>query len=116
MLSSAGWPETVPRLCDRPPPSSRRRPRGGLSFVGVDLGSRRPAAGSWATTGRIVFYNDSPRFDYREPDEPVDLRSGVVCSPNNFAYAEPLPEAVVRITALANYDRWAALGRVRPIR
>ena len=57
----------------------------------------------------IVFYNDSERFHYEKPDELVDLRSGTVCSPNNFAYAEPLTEGVMRISALANYDRWAAL-------
>ena len=34
----------------------------------------------------------------------------MVCSPNNFAYAEPLGEGMMRISALANYNRWAALG------
>ena len=34
---------------------------------------------------------------------------GVVCSPNIFAYAQPLSEGVMRVSALANYDRWAAL-------
>ena len=57
----------------------------------------------------IVFYNDSERFHYEKPDDLVDLRSGTVCSPNNFAYAEPLREGVMRISALANYERWAAL-------
>ena len=57
----------------------------------------------------IVFYNDSDKFDYAKPDDDVDVRSGVICSPNNFVYGEPLAEGVMRITSLANYDRWAQL-------
>ncbi len=57
----------------------------------------------------IVFYNDSQQFHYEQPDGLADFRSGTVCSPNNFAYAEPLTEGSMRISALANYDRWAAL-------
>ena len=57
----------------------------------------------------IVFYNDSEQFEYRRPDGLVDVRSGVICSPNNFVYEQPPAEGVIRITALANYDRWAAL-------
>ena len=34
----------------------------------------------------------------------------MICSPNNFAYDRPLSEGVVRLTALANYDRWASLS------
>jgi phytoene dehydrogenase-like protein len=37
------------------------------------------------------------------------VRSGVICSPNNFAYDTPIDDATVRITALANFDRWRAL-------
>ena len=37
------------------------------------------------------------------------MRSGVICSPNNFAYDEPLDDGTIRITALANFDRWRAL-------
>jgi phytoene dehydrogenase-like protein len=59
----------------------------------------------------IVFYNDSEKFAYEKPDDLADVRSGVVCSPNNFAYGEPLDEGVMRITSLANYDRWAALDK-----
>ena len=36
------------------------------------------------------------KFHYERPAEPVDLRSGIVCSPNNFAYGEPLAEGVMR--------------------
>ena len=60
----------------------------------------------------ITFFNDWEKFDWRAADEPCDVRSGVICSPNNFDYGEPLDEAgagVMRITALANYDYWRGL-------
>jgi len=37
------------------------------------------------------------------------LTSGVICFPNNFDYGEKgLPEGIVRVTCLANYDKWKA--------
>ena len=35
----------------------------------------------------IVFYNDADRFHYELPAEPLDMRSGIICTPNNFCYA-----------------------------
>ena len=57
----------------------------------------------------ILFFNDSESMSYKKPDELIDLRSGVICSPNNFDYGKPLGEGQIRITALANFDRWAEL-------
>ena len=59
----------------------------------------------------IVFYNDSDRFRYAPPEEPCDLRSGIICSPNNFAYPGDgeLPEGCLRITALADPEYWMTL-------
>ncbi|OHB73415.1 MAG: phytoene dehydrogenase [Planctomycetes bacterium RBG_13_63_9] len=106
VLSSAGWPETM-RLCDDVSPS-RGCPAGQLSLVEtISVLGVPPRTLGYDRT--MVFYNDSEDFHYRRPDEPADLHSGVVCSPNNFAYAQPLDEGVMRITALANYDRWAAM-------
>ena len=58
----------------------------------------------------IVFFFDGSRFDYRKPNTAIDLRSGVICMPANFQYEEPLSEGVVRITALANQEKWFNLG------
>ena len=72
-----------------------------------------PAARFRERGGQVVkfkrHYNDSPEFDYSKPTDLADVRSGVICSPNNFGYGEPLSEGVMRITALANFDRWAKL-------
>ncbi len=105
VLSSAGWVETM-RLCGAPPPVSR--PAGQLSFVeSVAVLDQQPLDLGCDQT--IVFFNDSPTFGWRKPNELIDVHSGVICSPNNFAYPEPLGEGVIRITALANFDRWRSL-------
>jgi phytoene dehydrogenase-like protein len=109
-LSSAGLVETL-RLCEdasrvEPPPA------GQLSFIeSVSILDRQPRQFGYDQT--MVFFNDSPEFHWQKPDDLADVRSGVVCSPNNFLYdsaADALPEGVLRITALASYDRWNALS------
>ena len=59
----------------------------------------------------IIFYNDSDRFHWQRPKQLCDGRTGVICSPNNFAYGEGegLAEGYIRITAQANFDRWMEL-------
>jgi phytoene dehydrogenase-like protein len=62
----------------------------------------------------ITFFNDSDSFDYRTPPQDegglgIDVRSGVICSPNNYASETPLTEGWMRFTALSNSDYWAAL-------
>jgi phytoene dehydrogenase-like protein len=106
VLSSAGWAETL-RICDDHPAADVDS-SGRLSFVeSISVLNRQPAALGYDKT--IVFYNDSEKFHYEKPDDFVDLRSGILCSPNNFAYTEPLGEGVMRISALASYDRWKSL-------
>ena len=112
VLSSAGWCETM-RLCDDGQPVVGSRVPGQLSFCETiaaldtqprDLGHDRA----------VTFFNDHSQFTWRRPDELCDVRSGVVCSPNNFAYDEPLDASLakggtMRVTVLANFDRWRAL-------
>ncbi len=109
VVSSIGAEETM-RLAAapgdgapaRPPPDAR------LTFVeSIRVLDRQPEALGWGGD-TIVFFNDSERFDYAVPGGPTDLRSGVICFPNNFDFgARRLPEGLLRITCLANYDRWA---------
>jgi phytoene dehydrogenase-like protein len=109
VLSSAGWCETM-RMCSDAKPAAHRPP-GRLSFceaiATLDVEPRR--LGHDRT---ITFFNDWEKFDWRAADEPCDVRSGVICSPNNFDYGEPLDESgagVMRVTALASYDFWREL-------
>lgn len=109
VLSSAGLVETL-RLCDD---ASRleRPPAGELSFIElVAVLDRKPRQLGHDRT--IVFFNDSETFHWEKPaDDLCDPRTGVVCSPNNYLYPDhaELPDGILRITMLANYDRWEAL-------
>jgi phytoene dehydrogenase-like protein len=107
VISSAGWCETM-RMCDDGHPVMSFRAPGQLTFCETiatldaqprDLGHDRT----------ITFFNDHDEFEWKKPDGLCDVRSGVICSPNNFAYNEPLDDGTIRITALANFDRWREL-------
>jgi phytoene dehydrogenase-like protein len=107
VLSSAGWLETM-RLCDDVSGVDEQA-AGRLSFVEtMSVLDRQPRDLGYTRT--MVFFNDSNLFHWERPDGLVDARSGVVCSPNNFVYDEPLAEGLVRVTSLANFDRWQALS------
>lgn len=109
-LSSAGWRETM-RMCALQSPI-RALAAGKLSFIEtISVLDRDPKKLGHDKT--IVFFNDSEQFSYEKPDSLVDLRSGVICSPNNFDYDRPLGEGMIRITALANFDRWSDLSEER---
>ncbi|MEN0109185.1 MAG: NAD(P)/FAD-dependent oxidoreductase [Planctomycetota bacterium] len=125
VLSSAGWCETM-RLCDDGQPvevaGSPKRSPGRLSFCEtISTLDIDPKELGYDRT--ITFFNDHERFDWTVPAEPCDLRSGVICSPNNFDYrvrgsddgldpslADDRGGAgVMRITVLANFDYWQRL-------
>ncbi|MAT68986.1 MAG: phytoene dehydrogenase [Planctomycetaceae bacterium] len=107
VLSSAGWCETM-RMCNDGTPVDASRSPGRLSFCEtIATLDRQPKQLGHDRT--ITFYNDQEEFVWTPPAEPCDLRSGVICSPNNFDYDEPLGDGVMRITALANFDYWRGL-------
>jgi phytoene dehydrogenase-like protein len=110
ILSSAGLVETR-ALCD--PAAWKEEPGQGCAageltfFESVLVLDAAPADLGFEET--IIFFCNSPQFHYENPNEPCDLRSGIVCTPNNFAYDRPLREGMLRITALANKDYWMNL-------
>ena len=59
----------------------------------------------------IVFFSTQPRFDYKVPDEMINVTSGVLCCSNNFDYPEPMKEGLIRLTNLANFAQWDSLPR-----
>lgn len=109
ILSSAGLVETM-RLCDDRTQEEPAR-AGQMSFIEtMSVLDRPPQALGHDRT--IVFFNDSEKFHWHRPAEGLcDLRTGVVCSPNNYLYPPggDLPDGVIRITAIADHDRWSAL-------
>lgn len=112
VISSIGAAETVELLGDpAADPAGPAAAAGRLSFVEtIAILDRPPADLGWGSD-TIVFFNDSAQFEYARPAEAVDPRSGVICFPNNFDYGagRALPEGIVRVTCLANYERWASL-------
>jgi len=107
IISSAGYVETLRLLSDYDP-GRLACDVGKLSFVEfiMILDKELTEAGYDKT---ITFFNNSDRFNYRRPDDLVDVSSGVICCPNNFHFERPLPEAMVRITNMANFDLWNKL-------
>ncbi|MHC4697896.1 MAG: phytoene desaturase family protein [Planctomycetota bacterium] len=107
ILSSAGFHETM-QLCSdvqTPPPE---RDVGRISFVEtIAVMNELPQNLGHKTT--IVFFNDSETFSYGVPRELVDLRSGVVCCPSNYARHEDMPEGIFRVTWMARSDGWLGL-------
>ncbi|QDU96729.1 phytoene desaturase family protein [Lignipirellula cremea] len=114
ILSSAGRLETL-RMCEDVSRVDVTQ-AGSLSFIeSVSILDRPPR--SFGHDSTIVFYNDSDKFHWKKPTEDLcDVRTGVICSPNNFAYGPEegeLPDGVMRITSLADYDHWRNLPEDR---
>ena len=117
ILSSAGRLETM-RMCSD---TSELDPRlaGQLTFIeSISVLDREPS--SIGNEDTIVFYNDSEKFHWERPaNELCDTRTGVICSPNNYVYADEegkLADGVVRITTIADYDSWAGLSEEEYLR
>ena len=107
ILSSAGWLETL-RMCEDTSVEETAR-AGQLSFTEtISVLSRHPRELGIDKT--IIFFNDSPKFHWEKPDDLIDPRSGVICSPNNFTQDQPDADGMVRITTLANFERWRSLS------
>lgn len=111
ILSSAGVVETM-RLCQSNVAKTERQP-GNLTFIEtVSVLDQQPKTLGHDRT--IIFYNDSEKFHWRKPDNDFcDLRTGVICSPNNFLYSSAdgqLEDGVIRITSIADYNRWTGLN------
>ncbi len=110
VLSSAGLVETM-QLCDNAAPDLGNVGR--MSFAEcISVLDKRPRQLGFDET--IVFFNDSNQFHWEAPQGPLcDVRTGVICSPNNFQYDPAqgdLPDGVVRITAIADFDGWVGLS------
>ena len=85
---------------------------GKLTFTEtITLFKEQPKDLGWQDT--IIFFNQGEDFKYEAPSaELVDLRSGVICLPNNYAYSngENLEYGILRITALAHNQQWFSLA------
>lgn len=110
ILSSAGRLETL-RLCEDVSQVDVKQ-SGQLTFIeSISVLDCQPNRLGHDRT--IVFYNDSEKFHWQRPQhELCDIRTGVICSPNNYLYDETdgeLPDGVIRITTIADFDAWNGL-------
>ena len=107
VISSAGYFETM-RLCSDTKAAQSTEEVGRISFVeSIVVLNRLPAELGHQTT--IVFFNDAEKFNYAVPDDLVDVRSGVICCPNNYEHHEYMEEGLFRVTWLANPAQWDEL-------
>ncbi len=107
-ISCAGWPETW-NLLDQP--SIPRPPVGRLSFVEV-VAFLAKCPRDLGITQSLIFFAITPEAEHRCPKDLVDCRRGVMCLPGNFSYetdGDPQLSKLVRITVLANPERWDEL-------
>jgi hypothetical protein len=83
---------------------------GRLAFVETIYQVPENAAMHIARDKTIIFYNDSERFLYQNPDDLVDFSSGVICFPGNFQGIKQKDLKEIRSTHLANYALWQTLS------
>lgn len=112
ILSSAGVVETQ-RLCSDLTDSVPECLPGRLTFIeSISILDKQPKDVGFSET--IIFYNDSPKFHWHCPSPEIcDVRTGVICSPNNYMYASELgnlEDGVIRITSIADFDSWVGLA------
>jgi phytoene dehydrogenase-like protein len=100
VLSSAGARETE-RLLGREP--SERDPR--LGFAETVWVLDRPLS-ELGYEDCVTFFAHGDRMDWRDPEGDVDLRSGVLCCPNNYPEAREPTVPILRATHLASSRRW----------
>ncbi|HIN54958.1 MAG TPA: NAD(P)/FAD-dependent oxidoreductase [Planctomycetes bacterium] len=112
ILSSVGAVETF-RLCDDDDTTHVHK-TGQLSFIeAISTLDTYPLELGHDKT--IIFFNDSDKFHWQRPlDDLCDVRTGVICTPNNYCYDAAdgeLPDGIMRITALADFNRWKNLNK-----
>ncbi|MFP6886998.1 MAG: FAD-dependent oxidoreductase [Opitutales bacterium] len=110
VISTCGVVETE-RLLSGDSPDKSADDVGRISILeSITVFEGQPSRLGWEET--IVFYNDAETFRYECPDDLTDVRSGVICIPNNYRYpdGQRLPEGQLRTTCLANHDGWSALN------
>ena len=109
ILSSAGWPETL-RMCDGGASASQPTAAAGdLAFMEI-ISSLDCEPSNLGIDDTATFFSHTPSFRYGPTNDFADLRSGMICCPDNYRYDQPLDDHSIRITALAGHERWNDLS------
>lgn len=113
VISSCGVVETE-RMISGTPSEKSNGDLGRISVLeSITVFDGQPKELGWEET--IVFYNDAETFRYECPEGLRDIRSGVICMPNNYEYPDGrmLTEGQLRVTCLANHRNWSELTEDR---
>ena len=103
IISSIGLMETQSLLNPLPPSEEK------ISFVESIINTKNPP-GSYGLRDSMIFYNNSPHYNYRRPSGLIDKDQAVFCFSNNFHHND-FDEGVIRINHLANYNQWRQLKK-----
>ena len=109
IISTCGGIETELLLADFNGEKSNTK-LGEFSIIeSISVMQGTPNEYGWDET--VIFFNNSEKFDYHCPNELVDMKSGVICIPENYKSPEKTPDFKLRITHPANFSKWNALSK-----
>lgn len=106
VISTAGYPATLNFMGNADPVEVASH-HGRMSFV--EIINVLPASARSElrhADNTIIFFNFDEPFDYRCPDEAINLNCGVICFPDNFHDLPKGDEMQLRVTHPANYSVW----------
>ena len=109
IISTCGVIETESLLTSAYQSESQSKTGDFTIIESISVMQGKPKDLNWKET--VVFFNDSAKFDYVCPKDPVDLRSGVICIPENYNSANTPTDFKLRITHPANFSYWNSLSK-----
>ena len=105
IFSSAGLPETMSLIEE----NKAKYEVGKMTFMESIAVLDRPIDPK-DFDATIMFYNNGPKYHYEGAKDFFDPRSAVICVPDNYQGNND-PYGVVRITYMANYEKFNALSK-----
>ena len=109
IISTCGVIETESLLSSDYQTESQSKTGDFTILESISVMQGKPKDLNWEET--VVFFNDSVKFDFICPKDPVDLRSGVICIPENYNSANHRSDFKLRITHPANFSYWSSLSK-----
>ena len=109
-ISTCGGLETE-KLLDLPD-TPKSFDLGRFSIIeSISVFDGHPKDFGWDET--VIFFNKSNEFIYDQPEQLVDLNSGVICLPDNYGSKDSSEkkESKLRVTHPANFKLWSELSQ-----
>ncbi len=106
LISTAGLPATQSLLKKSESTAPKEARLGKISLFETIAMLPRERAVELSQGRTIIFFNFQKSFSFRKPTKAVDFDGGVICFPDGFKDIPAAPENQIRITHMANYDKW----------